>query len=1060
MNRRFWCIVCSLFLFYNLKVLFEDFYSVNYKIVEEDDKLHEDVINIAACTSFNDIALNNQEMNRNVIQMRPTRVEARSFLNLSILMVENRLGTKNLFSVDQSYIFRGHVCFLLNQTSYENNQSVKDFLKIYAVLLFVHSPGRQPFLYEYVYNNYHNNDSLKIVMQKVYGPRYLGSSNCGTHRDQFLTSQFNCLRNCPFSWPADFHAPDGDQLFELTHLINKRPVDLSKIQFGKDSDNETLKKCVARCPKEDCFSETYNSLTVANERMKIDVKSAIYKAYYSTPDFWSQLFGLITLFTGTSVIDTVPHLVSLAVGKLKKSWQIRFVRHLPKMKFFLVVFSSIVILYQSILTITDYQFEKSFPNRTIIWNFSSKPFSVVICLPIETLFYKDENISEARNAQMLKRFSFEQLEVGTRAFEKGVNEIHLLHGNQVKNLSWTMTKKVLFKSSSFDQVNCLARCFRIEPNFKDLKYRKMMPFHYLNIKFQSRFREVFVTEKHQSFTSGLVDFKGDYFVRKIEHKALDESRKSNCRHLSGEESEKNKRIDRCINKLFLKEHSALPVHSVVDKDDFGDEINGFKFKETTTTSIERICREKAAREQSSCKTVRFEESMNRMIAHDNSSVRLNLNYEYSINKEIGQSFIKVVLYILNLESIFFKNNFASCLLFLLTALKHAVKLNWSNGKIARFLVLSVCFLGFLVHNVFVFKGIIDGQLTQNGYFQPIHQFALPNVGFCFDLSGLKFDQNHKMTGGYLNSLTQEMRLANIVLVLLYFNRTHYNTVELKGGESNYSDSEITIRPLYLLDTFYCLEFQVNVKFDEDDFYILANKFILHIYFKNSFTLRTKKAYLFYRESGQKEVGDLVEFAIGPDQRGNQPIYEIVLELIKVERNDEFEDLKDPRRLFFGKRRTTDVNDYLNEMQAKFSSGNLKNFTTNEFLLEQADFDKEIDNNLFQQFFLQVMNVTDHQRPASLNYKLTHTNFYSKRIDLNINTYFQFTVLPISKRVEISNEDNFAKLIQNLLNTLSLWLNISISDLVVHLNWTLNLLLKPYYLLVTARAKLSSSDCFR
>lgn len=282
--------------------------------------------------------------------------------------------------------------------------------------------------------------------------------------------------------------------------------------------------------------------------------------------------------------------------------------------------------------------------------------------------------------------------------------------------------------------------------------------------------------------------------------------------------------------------------------------------------------------------------------------------------------------------------------------------------------------------------------------------------------------------------------------------------------SNYSNSEITIIPFYLLDFFYCLEFQLNAEFEEEDFYILINKFILVVFFKQEFTERVKTTYLFYRKPGQKEISDLLEYEIGSSRKANKftrPIYEIVLELVQVDRNDAFELLKDPRRLFFGKRNTADVNDYLNEMQAGFSGGNLKRLTTNEIPLEQTNFDKEIDNQLFKQFFLQVTNLTDHQYPTSLNSKRIFYNFYSKRVDADSAFYpfFQFSILPISKRVHILNNENYATLILNILNCLSLWLNISITDLAVYIGRVFDLFLKLYYLLVSAKEKLRSLDCF-
>lgn len=314
-----------------------------------------------------------------------------------------------------------------------------------------------------------------------------------------------------------------------------------------------------------------------------------------------------------------------------------------------------------------------------------------------------------------------------------------------------------------------------------------------------------------------------------------------------------------------------------------------------------------------------------------------------------------------------------------------------------------------------------------------------------------------MTGNYLNSMTEELRFGNVVERITYFNRTHYKDFKPESGSNSYSDDDIRISPSYF-NTLYCLEFQLKVQFGEDDFFILLNKFFFHLHFNISFTNQTMKTYLFYRKPGYKEVSDLLEYDIQPDEQGNHPTYEIVLELIEVNRNDEFENLKDPRRLFFGKRKTEDVNEYLNEMQARFSRGYFENLTTNEIPLELADFDKEINNQLFKQLFLQVMNVSDHQYPNSLNSKLSFFNYYSKRIFVNCSTFFQFSILPICKRVEITNSENVAKLIQDILNSLSLWLNISITDLWAYIEWLFKFILKFYRLLVAIRAKLSLK-CF-
>lgn len=65
----------------------------------------------------------------------------------------------------------------------------------------------------------------------------------------------------------------------------------------------------------------------------------------------------------------------------------------------------------------------------------------------------------------------------------------------------------------------------------------------------------------------------------------------------------------------------------------------------------------------------------------------------------------------------------------------------------------------------------------------------------------------------------------------------------------------------------------------------------------------------------------------------------------------------------------------------------------------------------------------------------------------------FTTLPVSRNIEIINNENYPKLIQDIFNALSLFLNIGILDIVVYINRAPNLLLKLYLLLITNRKKL-------
>lgn len=562
MNSKLWMFLCLLFFAYNLVLLFDDYYAFNFMIVEKGDKLYDNATLYQVCSEFKYFKKNIEEgfKKRYDVTINTTNesVNVRSFLNYSIGIIENRLRTTRLFRLDQGYIFKIFVCFEIDKEFYDKHPFAKDFLKIFSVQLFVHSRGKRPFFFEYVHNNYKNNVALILKIQKIYDRNYLESSNCKTHKDQFLSSRFACIKKCrpekpiQFNWHRnllELNWHDDPALFKLDLIIDKEIFrykrEAKSFQDVKQSTKRNFhtvehlkdyRKCMKKCPDNDCFVETYNTVTVPadNEFGNIDIETTIYTAYYSTSYFWLQFFGLLTLFTSTSVTYTFSRWTSLAVKRLRPSYQVYFHQLLPKIKLLMIIISFLSILAQSYIMFSNYNFEKNYPNKTIISEFSAEPFSVTICLPIEVLVNNESTIVKGRNSQILQNFTFAELESKTNEIGKGVEEISLLHRNEIKKLNWVVTRKVAFKGSSFGHQSCLSRCFRIEIDFDDLKYRNSMPFYFLNIKFRTHFREVFLMENEQSLTSGLIDFKGDFFVKKMINRKSTESRKSNCTNLERE----------------------------------------------------------------------------------------------------------------------------------------------------------------------------------------------------------------------------------------------------------------------------------------------------------------------------------------------------------------------------------------------------------------------------------------------------------------------------------------------------------------------------------------------
>ena len=113
--------------------------------------------------------------------------------------------------------------------------------------------------------------------------------------------------------------------------------------------------------------------------------------------------------------------------------------------------------------------------------------------------------------------------------------------------------------------------------------------------------------------------------------------------------------------------------------------------------------------------------------------------------------------------------------------------------------------------------------------------------------------------------------------------------------------------------------------------------------------------------------------------------------------------------------------------------------------------------MFLPVSFQVQNVSDHLNPVSLNYKQKTALIYGQRtFESNENDAdFKYSLTFTARQTELTNEDNYAKLVQSILNALSLWLGICILDLFIYLNKLLNLIKKFHLLLIQYRIYLNS-----
>ena len=522
-----------------------------------------------------------------------------------------------------------------------------------------------------------------------------------------------------------------------------------------------------------------------------------------------------------------------------------------------------------------YKLESEYPNKTSALTFSSEPFSILVCFPI----YKENDI-------ILKTKNLSHIEKVTESvFDERIGDIAIYYGFGKINFNLTFSKKDIFKSSVFNNETLLTRCFRMEFEIEDLKYKILSPLSVLVINFKYEHRRVYVIEKNQPFSSNLTNFQGVFFIRKKSIISFKDSKKLNCTNYfeipNSTCSNRKHCIDQCVNKKFYEKYNSLTIHSVIDKDELESEYNltNFKFNKTKDSKIESDCINLF--EESSQLTPDFYTHYGRFF--------IKLNYENLEEKEL-KPLIKLVLDLMNLLSIFFGLTAAGILLTALSNFKKFLKTKLF--KILKIFIM-ICLIGFLLHNALISHSIIEGDLVINDNFTRLDKFNLPNIIFCFQYHyEIKIDKNIKITGEYLDELTSDLTYKHIFDSINYFNKTHkkrLNIYELGYSTKSkfYSDSEIFLTHFYYLGL-KCFEITIKPTFQED-LYFIEEKELLNIFLNSNLFKYYKHIYLRCKKRESKQIEGSLVYNIGksPNNASSKYTNGIDFELYEIKKKITF-----------------------------------------------------------------------------------------------------------------------------------------------------------------------------
>lgn len=186
-------------------------------------------------------------------------------------------------------------------------------------------------------------------------------------------------------------------------------------------------------------------------------------------------------------------------------------------------------------------------------------------------------------------------------------------------------------------------------------------------------------------------------------------------------------------------------------------------------------------------------------------------------------------------------------------------------------------------------------------------------------------------------------------------------------------------------------------------------------------------------------------------------YEISQESFVVVYEDKFLELKllisDPLSFFRDQNNLNDVDAYLGGLIRNYKE--TYHLATLNLPINQTQFDIEIDDDLFAQFYSQVQNKSDYEQPANLNYR-REFDIHNVKHNIEYEADFLFYLDYFSKVVVYTNDDSYPKLILSLLNVLCIWFHCGVLDLHVFIFKPVRLIQLAYKLLTRLKSVLRRS----
>lgn len=292
------------------------------------------------------------------------------------------------------------------------------------------------------------------------------------------------------------------------------------------------------------------------------------------------------------------------------------------------------------------------------------------------------------------------------------------------------------------------------------------------------------------------------------------------------------------------------------------------------------------------------------------------------------------------------------------------------------------------------------------------------------------DANVQLSGGYLSRETSNMSVARVFDRIEYLDEAN-RWVVLNRSMDGHGLSLFTDHSLAKIEEFFylrkkCFLVRLAILYRLHQFLYRHSMEVLRLKFSDGFIRKKENLTFFTKKSGTMQTSKIVNYYSAHDH-----LMHFSEELFELEVQDKLQLLKNPWSLFYAEHHVNDVNLYIKKVIKNFKE--TYRLATINLPLKESNYQLQLDDEMFVQYYRQVQQVEDESQPKNYNFKrqfyIIHFGNSYKLPDTYIKPFdLTFSLIFDKKKILLTSSQSYPGLILSLLNLLSIYLNLSVLDL--------------------------------